>query len=72
MDALIEKVEAADTLDENYTIMRALDRVLRPYHFWIPQWYSGNIWIAHDATIRRPETKPRYALPVESHWWSES
>ncbi|MEM6712737.1 MAG: extracellular solute-binding protein [Pseudomonadota bacterium] len=72
VDALIEKVEQAETLDENYTIMRALDRVLRPYHFWLPQWYSPGDWVAHETTIKRPETKPRFALPVESHWWVEA
>jgi ABC-type oligopeptide transport system substrate-binding subunit len=52
--------------------MSALDRVLRPYHYWMPQWYSPGDWVAHEATIQRPETKPRYALPVETHWWMES
>jgi microcin C transport system substrate-binding protein len=72
VDALIEKVEQAETLEENYLIMSALDRVLRPYHYWMPQWYSPGDWVAHEATIKRPETKPRYALPVETHWWMES
>jgi microcin C transport system substrate-binding protein len=61
VDALIEKVEQAETLDENYLYMSALDRVLRPYHYWMPQWYSPGV------TIKRPETKPRYVLPVETH-----
>ncbi|MBV6659100.1 MAG: twin-arginine translocation signal domain-containing protein [Devosiaceae bacterium] len=72
VDALIEKVEQAETLEENYVIMSALDRVLRPHHFWIPQWYSGRIWIAHDASVKRPDTKPRYGLPIESHWWIDN
>lgn len=72
VDALIEMAEAAEELDELYTIMSAMDRVLRPYHFWIPQWHSGAHWIAHEAGIRRPETVPRYTLPIETHWWMES
>jgi microcin C transport system substrate-binding protein len=71
VDALIEMVERAETLEENYVIMRALDRVLRPYHFWMAQWHAPGDWVAHDANIRRPETQPRYALPVETHWWVE-
>lgn len=71
IDALIEMAEGADTLDELYTIMSAMDRVLRPYHFWIPQWHSGAHWIAHESRIRRPETVPRYSLPIETHWWME-
>ncbi|MEM1289507.1 MAG: extracellular solute-binding protein [Pseudomonadota bacterium] len=72
VDALLEQAEQAETLERLYTIMGAMDRVLRPYHFWIPQWYSGNIWIAHNSEIQRPETKPKFALPIESDWWSQA
>ncbi|MFK7793378.1 MAG: extracellular solute-binding protein [Devosiaceae bacterium] len=72
VDALIAMVERAETLEENYVIMRALDRVLRPYHFWIEQWHAPGDWVAHEANLQRPETQPRYALPIESHWWVES
>ncbi|MFN3170815.1 MAG: ABC transporter substrate-binding protein [Hyphomicrobiales bacterium] len=71
IDALIEMAESADTLDELYTVMSAMDRVLRPFHFWIPQWHSGAHWIAHEARIRRPESIPRFTLPIETHWWVE-
>lgn len=72
VDGLIEKAEQAETLDELYTVMRAMDRVLRPYHYWIPQWNNRHFWIAHEARIKRPETKPRFALPIETHWWMEA
>jgi microcin C transport system substrate-binding protein len=72
VDALIEKVEQAETLEENYLYMSVLDRVLRPYHYWMPQWYAPGDWVAHEVTIKRPETKPRYALPVETHWWMDN
>lgn len=72
IDALIEKAEAAETLDELYTIMSVMDRVLRPHHFWIPQWHSGAHWIAHEARVKRPDSVPRFALPIETHWWMES
>jgi microcin C transport system substrate-binding protein len=72
IDELIARVERADTLEENYTLMRALDRVLRPYHFWIEQWHAPGDWVAHEATLKRPDTQPRYVLPVESHWWMEA
>ncbi len=71
IDALIEQAEAAETLDELYTIMSTMDRVLRPFHFWIPQWHSGAHWIAHEARIRRPDSIPRFTLPIETHWWME-
>lgn len=72
VDGLIEKAEVADTLEELYTIMSVMDRVLRPHHFWMPQWHSGAHWIAHEARIKRPPSVPRFALPIETHWWMES
>lgn len=72
IDELIEKAELAETLDELYTIMSVMDRVLRPFHFWIPQWHSGAHWIAHETRIKRPESVPRFTLPIETHWWMES
>ncbi|MEO0382931.1 MAG: extracellular solute-binding protein [Pseudomonadota bacterium] len=71
IDGLIEKAELAETLDELYTVMSVMDRVLRPFHFWIPQWHSGAHWIAHETRIRRPESVPRFTLPIETHWWME-
>lgn len=72
IDGLIEKAEVAETLEELYTIMSVMDRVLRPFHFWIPQWHSGAHWIAHETGIKRPESVPRFTLPIETHWWMES
>lgn len=72
IDGLIEKAEVAETLEELYTIMSVMDRVLRPFHFWIPQWHSGAHWIAHETDIKRPESVPRFTLPIETHWWMES
>ncbi|MEQ8657534.1 MAG: ABC transporter substrate-binding protein [Hyphomicrobiales bacterium] len=72
VDALIEKAAQAESRDELYTILRAMDRVLRPYHFWVPQWTKAEHWMAHESDIGVPPTKPRYALPIETHWWMEA
>ena len=72
LDALIEQAGQATSRDGLYVVMRAIDRVLRAGHYWVPQWFKPTHWVAHAATVRRPASKPRYALPVESHWWMES
>ena len=42
VDALIEKVVAAKNREEMTTAARALDRVLRAGHYWVPHWYKGS------------------------------
>ncbi|MGD1888541.1 MAG: extracellular solute-binding protein [Cohaesibacteraceae bacterium] len=71
LDALIEQAGQAEARDELYIIMRAMDRILRSGHYWVPQWFKPNHWMAHQTSIGFPETKPRFALPIESHWWME-
>lgn len=71
LDALIEQAGQAQTRDELYVIMRSIDRILRAGHYWVPQFFKASHWIAHETSVRFPATKPRYALPVETHWWFE-
>ncbi len=71
IDALIEQAAQAEARDELYVIMSAMDRVLRAGHYWVPQWFKASHWLALESDIGYPETKPRYALPIESHWWIE-
>ena len=40
VDALIAKALVAKSRDELVTICRALDRVLRAGHYWVPHWYK--------------------------------
>ena len=39
VDALVEKIAKAQSRVELNTACRALDRVLRAAHYWIPMWY---------------------------------
>ena len=41
VDALIAKVVEAKSRAELVTAARALDRVLRAGHYWVPQWYKA-------------------------------
>ncbi|MFW6024374.1 MAG: extracellular solute-binding protein [Dichotomicrobium sp.] len=69
IDALIEKVLGADSRDAMRTAARALDRVLRAGHYWVPQWYKTTHHIAFWDKFSRPETKPKYDRGVIETWW---
>ena len=49
--------------------MRALDRVLRARHDWIPNWHSANHRAAFWDMFGFKEPKPDYGFPVEAMWW---
>jgi microcin C transport system substrate-binding protein len=69
VDALIEKIVEAKTRDELTFACRALDRVLRSGHYWIPQWNKGTHWIAYWDVFARPKEKPRYGRAIPETWW---
>jgi microcin C transport system substrate-binding protein len=43
--------------------------VLRAGHYWIPQWYKGNHWVAYWDVFARPKEKPRYGRAIPETWW---
>jgi microcin C transport system substrate-binding protein len=69
VDSLIDTVIGADNLEELRTSVRALDRVLRDYGFWIPQWGNQEHWVAYWDQYDHPETLPPLALGVLDFWW---
>jgi microcin C transport system substrate-binding protein len=69
IDALIEKIIAADSRASLTTSCRALDRVIRSGRYWIPHWYKASHWLAYWDVFGRPTTKPRYARGVPETWW---
>ncbi|RED14237.1 extracellular solute-binding protein [Pontivivens insulae] len=71
VDALIELIAQAENRDELNVRVRALDRVLRSMHLWVPQFYSGQHFIAYRDVYERPETKPPFALGTGTWWWNE-
>ena len=71
IDAMIDRVIAADSRMELTTACRALDRLLRAGRTWIPHWYKASHWIAYWDTFGRPPTKPRYARGVLETWWHD-
>lgn len=69
VDALIEKISAAENLEDLTILLRALDRVLRSTHSWIPNWYSANHRVAYWDMFGVPDRKPTYQFYPELHWW---
>ena len=72
VDALIGKIQEARTRDELTTAARALDRVLRAGHYWVPQWFKATHNIAAWDRFGRPAVKPRYDRGVLDTWWYDS
>jgi microcin C transport system substrate-binding protein len=72
IDALIDKIIAAETRAELTFACRALDRVIRAGRYWIPQWYKASHWIAYWDVFGHPAGKPRYARGIPATWWADS
>lgn len=71
VDALIIKIAQAETREDMKVAVRALDRVLRNMHIWVPNWYKGSHNIAYWDVFGRPKTKPFYSRGVIGTWWLE-
>lgn len=69
IDALIDKIIAADSRPAVVTACKVLDRVIRSGRYWIPHWYKASHWLAYWDMFGRPATKPRYARGIPETWW---
>ena len=69
IDALIEKIIAAESRPALHVACRALDRLIRAGRYWIPHWYKASHWIAYWDVFNRPPTKPHYARGIQETWW---
>jgi microcin C transport system substrate-binding protein len=69
IDALIERIIAADSRVKLVTACKALDRVIRAGRYWVPHWYSASHRIAYWDVFGRPAAKPRYARGIPETWW---
>ena len=69
IDALIEKIIAADNRTSLTMACRALDRVIRSGRYWVPHWYKASHWLAYWDVFSRPASKPRYARGAPETWW---
>ena len=69
IDALIERIVAADTRSGLVTACKALDRVIRSGRYRVPHWYKASHWLAFWDVFGRPGIKPRFARGIPETWW---
>jgi microcin C transport system substrate-binding protein len=69
VDALITHIIEAKSRDELVTACRALDRVLRAGHYWVPQWYKAVHNIAFWNRYAWPKVQPKYDDGIIDTWW---
>jgi microcin C transport system substrate-binding protein len=69
VDALVDKIIAADSRPALVTACKVLDRVVRAGRYWVPHWYKASHWIAYYDMFGRPPDKPRYSRGIPETWW---
>jgi microcin C transport system substrate-binding protein len=69
VDALIDKILTAKSRDELRIACRAIDRVLRAGHYWVPEWYKPVHTIAAWDKYSRPAVQAKYDDGVVDTWW---
>jgi microcin C transport system substrate-binding protein len=72
VDVLIDRVITAKSREELKTAARALDRVLRAEHFWVPHWSKQAYNLVYWNIFGRPKTKPKYDRGVITTWWIDA
>ncbi|MBR0708146.1 extracellular solute-binding protein [Bradyrhizobium liaoningense] len=73
IDAMIEKIMAADSREELTIACRAFDRLFRAGRYWVPQWYNKTHRLAYWDQFGHPQKLPRYANGVGAPdiWWHD-
>ena len=69
IDEIIELSLRAETQEEEYAAMTALDRALRHEFIMIPLWYKPEHWVAYYDQYEHPDTIPPFALGHIDFWW---
>ncbi len=72
VDALVDKVMAARSREDLLTAARAIDRVLRAGHYWVPHWYKASHTIAFWNKYSWPAVKPKYDRGAPTTWWFDA
>lgn len=72
VDALIGKALTAKSRAELVAATRALDRVMRAYHYWIPHWYKAEHNLAFWNKFSWPAIKPKFDPGIITTWWYDA
>lgn len=70
IDALLERALAARDDASAQTALRALDRIFRAGHYWVPHWFKASHHIAMWDRFERPSVKPPFDRAIEETWWA--
>ncbi len=74
IEVLINRMLNSESQDDYVAAVRALDRVLISQRYVVPFWYNPISRIAHDATLRFPDSLPIYGDFIgwqPDVWWVE-
>lgn len=71
VDKLVEIVERAESREQLADAVRALDRLLRAMHIWVPQWSKASHHIAYWDVFGRPADKAAYSVGAVDTWWRD-
>lgn len=73
IDHLLEVISAAKSRAKVAVAARAIDRVFRAGHYWVPNWYKASHSIAYWDRFGRPQdfgiAKPPYKRAILRTWW---
>lgn len=75
VDALTDRIVAAETLEEKQAATRALDRVLLFGWYVIPHWDAPDVWLAYWNRFGFPERQPLHefgypnSIGFQPTWW---
>jgi microcin C transport system substrate-binding protein len=69
VDSLVETIAAAQSREQLNSACRALDRVLRAGHYWVPMFYRDTAWVAYWDAFSRPDRQPKFGTGAPGTWW---
>jgi len=74
LDAMLDRIMIAKSLDELNAVTRAMDRILTAGRYVIPIYHDGPSRIAHKRSLKKPQTPPIYGDRIgyfPDVWWYE-
>ena len=69
VDSLIDTIERAKNRQTLTNAVKALDRVLRAMHIWVPQWNKGTHTLAYWDIYGRPDVDRLNSIGEFDLWW---
>ena len=70
VDAMIDKIVFAKSLEDLVAATRALDRILLSNHYVVPQWAYGKLRTARWDRFSHPNPLPKYGISAfPTVWW---